>query len=287
MPLLEIHMNRFSWLPRLMLAASFLLATTANVTAQTLPVRVTTAGNFATVEVGPVGEPLAEVNITFDDAAGLSADSLGVSARLVSLTDPLLLARLPDPMHTQLDPALPLMITIEPPAAGGLAFNRTARVEVHTHALAYTVGSSYRLIKAPLNGGFRDITDEIAPGSVRARGTTGGFSQFLVVADVRPSSTVIAGKIEWLRARIAALPATERPSFDAQLDAAEAAVASGAYADAIAAVDSLRAHAAARAGTGLTQQWRATRDADNQAGNLMAGAATLRFSIGYLRDFGE
>ena len=280
-------MNRLSWLSRLMLAAFFLLATTANAMAQTVPVRVTAVGNTATVEVGAVGQPLAEMIVTFDDASGLSAASLGVSAQLVSLTDPLLLARLPDPLYTQLDSALPLMITIEPPALGGLVFNRTARVEVHTHALVYTAGSSYRLLKAPLNGAFRDITDEIAPGSVRARGTTGGFSQFLVVADVRSSSTVIAEKIGWLRARIATLPTTERSSFDSQLNAAETAVASGAYADAIAAVDSLRAHAAARAGTGLTQQWRATRDGDNQAGDIMAGAASLRFSVAFLRDYGE
>lgn len=280
-------MNHLSWLSRLMLAAFFIMATTANVMAQTLPVRVTTVGNIATVEVGTLGNPLAEVNITFDDATGLSAASLGVSAQLVSLSDPLLLARLPDPLYTQLDSALPLMITIEPPALGGLVFNRTARVEVHTHALVYTAGSSYRLLKAPLNGAFRDITDEIAPGSVRARGTTGGFSQFLVVADVRSSSTVIAEKIGSLRARIATLPATERTSFDSQLDAAEAAVASGAYADAIAALDSLRAHAAARAGNGLTETWRATRDGDNQAGDIMAGAATLKFSVAFLRDYGE
>lgn len=282
-------MNRLSSLsrPMLMLAGLFLFATTVNVAAQTLPVRVITSGNIATVEVGTAGQPLAEMIVTFDDASGLSAASLGVSAQLVSLTDPLLLARLPDPVYTQIDSALPLMITIEPPAPGGLVFNRTARVEMHTHALVYTAGSSYRLLKAPLNGAFRDITDEVAPGSVRARGTTGGFSQFLVVADVRPSSTVIAEKFGWLRSRIAALPTGERSSFEAQLNAAEAAVGSGAYADAIAALDSLRAHASARAGKGLAAQWRATRDVDNQAGEIMAGAATLKFSIAFLRDYGE
>ena len=279
-------MNKWSWLHRLMLA-TVVLGASMNAAAQSLPVRVATSGNTATIEVGVLSAPLAEVIITFDDASGLSAASLGVSAQLVSLDDPLLLARLPDPLHTQLDSALPLLVTIEPPALGGLAFNRTARVEVHTHALLYTAGSSYRLLKAPLNGAFRDITDEVAPGSVRARGTTGGFSQFLVVADVRGSSAVVANKVSWLRARFAALSSTERTPFDAQLDAAESAVAAGAYADAIAAVDSIRARAAGRAGNGLTQQWRATRDVTNQAGEIMAGAATLKFSIAFLRDYGE
>lgn len=279
-------MIQFSWVSRLLLAP-VLLAATASADAQSLPVQVATSANTATVEIGVSGQPLAEIILTFDDARGLDASSLGVSAQLVSLTDPALLARLPDPLLTQLDSALPLLVTIEPPMLGGLAFDRTVRVELHTHALPYSAGSSYRLFKAPLNGPFRDITDEIAPGSVRARGTTGGFSQFLVVTDVRETGTVVAQKFDWLRARVAALPTTERPLFDAQIDAAESAIAAGEFADAIAALDAIRAHASARAGNGLTEEWRATRDVDNQAGEIIAGTATLKYSVAYLRDYGQ
>ncbi|MBA3486821.1 MAG: hypothetical protein H0T88_06490 [Lysobacter sp.] len=279
-------MIQFRWATRLLLIAT-MFAASASAAAQSLPVQVYTSGNTATIQVVTGGLNSTEVLISFEEAFNLNAASLGVSAELVSLSDPLLLARLPDPLNTQLDSALPLLITIEPPAGAGLAFNRTARVEVHTHALPYTVGSSYRLLKAPLNGGFRDITDEISPGSVRARGTTGGFSQFLIVTDVRASDAVVAEKISWLRARVALLSPLERSAFDSHLDAAEAALAAGNYADAIAAVDSIRARAAERAGTTLTQQWRATRDVDNEAGEILAGAATLEFSIVYLRDFGD
>ena len=279
-------MIKLPWISRLLPAVLF-LAATANATAQSLPVQVDTSGNTATVEIGGLVQPLAELILTFDDASGLSAASLGVSAQLVSLNDPALLARLPDLSQTQLESALPLLITVEPPAAGGLSFRRTVRVELHTHALPYTVGSSLRLLKAPLDGAFRDITDEIAPGSVRARGTTGGFSQFLVLTDVRETDVVIAQKVSWLRERIAALPASERNAFAAQLDAAESAVASERYADAIAALDAIRAHASARAGHGLTEEWRATRDVDNQAGEIIAGAATLKYSVAYLRDYGQ
>ena len=136
--------------------------------AQSLPVQVNASGNVATAVIGNPANPLADVTLTFEDAAGLSASSLGLSAKLANLQDPALLARLPDVQLNQIDPAFPLLLTIEPPANGGLRF-RTVRVDVHTHALAYSVGSSYRLFKAPINGGFRDITDEVAAGSVRAR----------------------------------------------------------------------------------------------------------------------
>lgn len=270
--------------PRLMLAALLLWAGVAQ--AQVVPVATTVSGNVATVQVGTPTQPLAEVTLTFDDASGLSASSLGVSARLVDITDPALLSRLSGSL-LQPDSVFPLLITIEPPTTGGLAFHRTVRVEVHTHALTYTPGSSYRLFKAPLNGAFRDITDEVAPGSVRARGTTGGFSQFLVLTDLRETDSVIATKTAWLRNRIDVLPAAEQPAFDALLDGFQSALATGSYADAIAALDAFRARAADRAGTALADEWRATRDTDNQAGELMAGAATLKFSTAYLRDYGR
>lgn len=268
------------------LLASTLLLAPVVASAQPVPVQVQVSGNTATIDVGGIGQSLADITLTFDDADGLTPASLGVSAELVSLADPQLLARLPS-LDTSLDASLPLLVTIEPPALGGLAFERTVRVDLHTHALAYTVGSSYRLFKAPLHGSFRDITDEIAPGSVRARGTTGGFSQFLVLTDVRETGAVVQDKFDWLRTRIEAVPATERAPLLAQLDAAEDAVSAADYAAAVAALDAIRAHAAARAGNGLQDEWRATRDAQNEAGEIIAGAATLKFSVAYLRDFGQ
>lgn len=262
------------------------LAATAR--AQSLPVKVQASGNTATIEVvSLLGEPLADLTLTFDDAAGLTPEALGVSAELVSLGDPALLARLPDPNLTALDGSLPLLVTIEPPSTGGLSFQRSVRVEVHTHALAYEAGSGYRLFKAPLGGKFRDITDEVAPGSVRARGTTGTFSEFLVLADLRETGQVVAQKIAWLRNRIDLLPLSEQGAFDAYLDSAEGAIAREDYANAIAAIDMIRARAAERAGTFIQDQWRATRDTDNHAGELIAGAATLRYSVAYLRDYGQ
>lgn len=254
--------------------------------AQALPVQVEVSGNVATAVIGNPASPVADVTLTFDEVSGLGASSLGLAASLVDLSDATLLARLPDLQLNQVDPAFPLLLTIEPPALGGLQF-RTVRVEVHTHALGYSVGSSYRLFKAPLGGGFQDITDQVAPGSVRARGTTGGFSQFMVLVDLRQSGDVVAAKIASLRARVATLAFTERQPFVARIDAAETAVAAGDYAAAITAVEQIASRALARAGTQLADEWRATRDADNQAGDLVAGAATLKFSIAYLRDFGQ
>ncbi len=275
--------------PRALLAA-FLFACgviALPAAAQSLPVSVQASGNNASAVIGAPGAELAELSLVFEDASNLSPSSLGVSANLVSLSDPGLLARLPNASLTQLVGALPMMVTIEPPALGGLTFRGIGRLELHTHALAYSIGSSFRVFKAPLGGNFIDVTDEIAEGSVKARTTYGGFSQFLIVTDVRTTASVIATKIDWLRGRIAALPLNERGAFTAKLNDAEAAVAIADYGTALAAIDAIRARAEARAGQFIANEWRATRDVENHAGNLIAGAATLRFSVAYLRDFGQ
>lgn len=271
---------------RWLLAIALLLCTPLAL-ATDLPVSVTVVGNVATAQIGSPASPIAELTLSFDDASGLTPASLGIRASTIDITDPALLSRLPDLRLVRLESALPLMVTIEPPAAGGLSFRRSGRFELHTHALAYSLGSNFRVFKAPIGGQFHDTTEEIAQGSVRARSRYGGFSQFIIGADLRETSTVVAGKIAWLRGRIASLPASEQPAFTAQLDTVESAVAHQDYATALAAIDLMSDRAQARAGNGLLDEWRATRDADNQAGELLAGAATLKFSVAYLRDFGE
>lgn len=253
--------------------------------AQSLPVRVAVSGNVAKVDIGPPGAQIADMTLTFDGASGLTPANLGVSAELVSPTNPGLLARLGDTL-TSLDASFPLLITVEPPA-GGLSLQRVVNVEVHTHALPYVYGSSYRLFKASLNEGFRDITTQVAQGSVRARGTTGGFSQFLVLADVRPTGLVALEKLGRLEARIALLPDAEAVPLEARRAAAEQAFRDGRYDDALAHLDALAARVSQRAGSAIPQVWTAGGGSQNHAGELLAGIGTAKFSIAYLRNFGH
>jgi len=271
---------------RWLLAIALSLCTQAAL-ALDLPVSVNVVGNVATAQIGNPTNPIAELTLSFDDASGLTPASLGIRASTIDITDPNLLARLPDPRLVRLDSALPLLVTIEPPATGGLRFRRSGRFELHTHALAYSLGSNLRVFKAPIGGQFRDTTEEIAQGSVRARSRYGGFSQFVIATDLRETGAVVSEKIATLRARVASLPASEQPAFTAQLDTVESAVARQDYATALAAIDLISDRAQARAGNGLLDEWRATHDADNQAGELLAGAATLKFSVSYLRDYGQ
>jgi hypothetical protein len=255
--------------------------------AQAVPFTVGVTGNVATIRIGSGPVPMADVILTFDDAVGLTPAALGISANLVDINATALRNRFPSPTQVKPSSSLPLMVTIEPPVGGGLVQRRVTHIEVHTHSLAYTSGSTYRLFKSPLNGAFRDITGEVAPGSVRTRGTTPGWSQFMIVADLRPTGNVISGKYAYLRTQMALLTPTEKAPLDTLLDASETALAAGDFATASAKLEAYRARVSARAGTAIPDVWRATRDVTNVAGELLAGADTLAFSIDYLRDFGH
>lgn len=269
-----------------LLAASLLFGTAGSACAQALPVAVNVAGNVATVVVGPASNPVADLTLSFDSVSGLSAANLGISAEVVDIRDPTLLSRLPGSAQTALSSGFPVMITVEPPVDGGLLQRRVTHVEIHTHGLTYASGSPLRLFKAQLGGSFRDITESVAPGSVRTRGTTPGWSQFVIVADLRPTSSVIAEKFSYLRTQLGYLSTVEAAPLLNYLSLAEQAVAQSRFDDAAVALDGFSARVASRAGAQIPDVWRSARDQRNIAGELLSGANTLGFSIGYLRDYG-
>jgi hypothetical protein len=170
----------------------------------------------------------ADVTIDFDTPSNLTVPNLNLTAELVDPNDPVLKARLLQPLlqcdwlplsqllctaligpllsigTVDIDPNFPMLITVEPPdnlwlfhgdfeagstADGNLHFRNAYTFELHAIGPLYTTGTTYRLYKAPLNGQFVDQTSETQNGSVRARGRSGGFSQFVLARDSR--STLI------------------------------------------------------------------------------------------------
>jgi hypothetical protein len=271
---------------RYLLLAACAFALPGLALAGSVPVQVSVGTNSATVRVGSATSPLADLSIRFDEATGVTAANLGIRAETVSVSSPALLSRLPSNL-TSLSSSFPVMITVEPPVSGSLVQKRVTHVEVHTHLLSYAAGSRFRLFKAQIGGPFRDITESVQPGSVRTRGTTPGWSQFLVVVDLRPTDTVISEKLGDLNAQLNLLPASEATPLRNYLNTAQSAIAVGQYEDAVVAMDMFSARVAQRAGTYIPDTWRSARDVQNSAGELLAGANTLVFSLNFRRDYGN
>lgn len=249
-------------------------------------VTVGISGNTATANISLPGNVGADLTLSFNSTQNLSAANLGISAQLVDVNASGLLARLPDSLLCSIPSAFPMLITIEP--SSGFSFTNSYSVNIHTSNLAYAAGTPLRVFKAPVGGNFVDITEDVYSGSINTRGREGGFSQFLIVADLRPNTSVAVGKFDALGARIAntAMPPALAAQLNGALAQARAAFNAGDYATAIASIDTLRAQVQAQAGTGLPNVWRATRDLDNAEGVLDGMAATLRFTLTRLRDFG-
>jgi hypothetical protein len=255
-----------------------------------------------------IGTIDAVVTITFDTPANLTPAELNLTAQVVDPNDLTLLARLPTcglPCVT-IDPAFPLLITVEPlslpwvfhsgfesgeTTPGNLSFLNTYEFEIYTADLdciaPMGVGSPcpntpYRLFKAPLSGNFDDITDDILKGSVRARGRGGAMSQFLIVSDTRVSLTVEQGKAFNLEARIrsAALGDSLRNQFLGELAEVQVSVLISAdYAQAITYLDQLIAAIQASAGVDIANVWSSDHTLVNDAGEMLSLAQTLRFTL--------
>lgn len=221
-----------------------------------------------------------QVGLSFENVTGLNLLSLGISARIVSPWDPALRARLPE--GTAVSP-LPIMLRIEPPVWSGLTFRGVASFDIHTELLPYAPNSLLRIFKAPLGGQFQDITVAMGPGSYRARGEIGGFSDFLIVVDQRPLEQVIATKLDALEAMVgSSQPSLSGSVYDDLQDGLQAIrtrTANGATRNAIKEVDQFLEIVEEHSGTEIPDVWRAARDVENVAGNLRSAATSLRFSL--------
>ncbi len=225
----------------------------------------------------------ADLEISFEKVVGLTAANLGAAAELVDPLDPDLLDRLPD-LNVSLAGGFPVKVSIEPPAAGALSFSGIASIDIHTHNLSYNADCPLRLFAAEAGAPFRDITASIGMGSYRTHGTKGGFSEFLIVADLRPLGAVIDGKFQHTQAILDShgwlIDEEVLGLLQAQLDlAASTWYGAGDAVGAIREVEKFGEMVAEHSGEDIPDVWRASGDLVNVAGELRAAAGTLRFSL--------
>jgi len=259
-------------------------------------VEVTTSGNVAIADISlaSAGRTFsAQVTITFDSVQNLNPTELNLTAQLVDPLAPGLLARLPPCLLPALgcatiDPNFPMLITVEPLnlGAGNLSFRNSYEFEVHTSNLNYVPYSRYRLFKAPVNGAFADTTDDVQSGSVRARGRGGTFSQFLIVADTRSSLVVELQKNLALQTRILAATLTNllHSTLLGLLGNVTSAVVFRNFTLAIANVDQIIQTLQIHAGTDVANTWNSNHLLNNDAGEMLALAQTLRFTLVQLQN---
>lgn len=274
-------MNRNTLHP-LALAACALLGAACSAPADA-GVTVTIEGNRARADIelgGSPGNPqyAGTMYLTFDSPVGLTAQNLDITASAVNPNDPVLRGRLPS--QVTVPGQFPVLVSVRP--RNGFEFRNAVQVELYTHQLTYTANSPYRLYKAPAGGAFHDLTEDVLAGSVRCRGRTGGFSDFLIVADTIAARDAAADKFAFLDARVDDDEIDDATGAQLQLDLDEAyeEFLEGDYEDAREELDDLELRVDGGAGSTVPNRWRSQGDLDNVAGSLEGEAAALDF---YLR----
>lgn len=247
---------------------------------------VTVDGNVARAEIALGGTPAnpqyrATMLLTFDSPVGLTADNLNITAQIVDPNDPALRARLSGGGQVTVPSGFPVLISVDPPAAGGFEFRNAAQVELYTTNLSYAANPSYRLYKAPTGGTFFDATEDALAGSIRCRGRTGSFSDFLMVSDNRSLLEAAQDKYAFLDARIDddEIDPAVRAQLQLDLDESYEEFLEGDYEDAREELDDLELRVDAAAGITMPNRWRALDDLDNVAGSLEAEAVSLDFDL--------
>ena len=239
------------------------------------------AQNTVTARIELPGNITADLELQFEQALGLNAESIGLSARLIDPTDLNITSRLPSSVGVPV--AFPILITIDPSPSGPLAFSGIVSINLHTHNLTYTPNSPLRLFSAETGKAFQDITASTGLGSYRTGANKGGFSEFLIAADVRPVDTVISDKFQRLQAKLDGNAKSIAGGVLATLQSSLAAARDAYLAnDALGASERIREFADAvkkNSGASIPDVWRSTRDVVNVAGELRSGASTLKFSL--------
>lgn len=227
---------------------------------------------------------LIEVDLTveFENSIGLNANNIDITAELLDPTDLTITDRLPSALTSAVS-GFPVLVSISPKANAGFGFEGLAMVELYTKAIHYTPTIPWRLFTSHDDGEFEDITTLTSSGSFRARGSTGQFSDFIILLDNRPSGSVINDKVASLstivngnRNKIAALL---EAAIDSGINDIHSALAVNDDDAALAAVDSLISLIDNASGNEIADVWRSSGDVVNVKGLLLTQLQTLRFSL--------
>ena len=249
--------------------------------AQVLTLTPQFSGNSVTAQIQFTGGVEADLSIVFEQVVGLNSNAVGLTAALVSPSDPTLASRLPT--GVSIPGAFPVLVHVDPSAASGLSFSGVYRFFLHTHNLTLVTNSPLRLYKSHAGGPFQDITTSLEMGSVRAGGTGNNMSEFLIVADVRPTDTAIAAKFDALQsalsANVSSMPAAVASDLQQRLSNARSFYAAGSLPSAINAVAGFSDQVKQQSGANIPDVWRANGSLVNVAGLLRAGADTLKYSL--------
>ncbi len=251
--------------------------------AQTVsPTSVTITDNKLQAKLQVNSQIAVDLVVEFENSIGLSASNIDISATLVSPNDVSVLDRLTS-ADISVMPTFPVVVSISPKADSGFGFEGLATVEIYTKAVDYHAGMPARLFRSHANQNFEDITTMVSAGSIRARGSTGHFSDFMILLDERSHAAKIDETYALLNQLLDANSDLISSSFasvlQGSLDALQVAMYSNDYSAALSITDHLITLLESASNEQLSTVWRSSNDLVNMQGELLTRFKTLRYSL--------
>lgn len=241
------------------------------------------ADNRISAELDVDGHHL-QFSVSFAQALGLNAANVDVSVRAVSANDYSVLNRLPDSYQTALVDGFPVMVSIQPRKDRGFAFSGEAEVEFYTTSIDFN--KNIRLFRSHDGGMFEDITNLTAPGSLRARGSSGTFSDFILLVDNRDQHEVSNAKAAELASFLSQHVANHSSEFESNVVSlarnVRTHVIEQRYQAAVSNLNALLRSLEDAQADNLPNIWRSSDDIVNVQGEALSKGRSLRFTLNEL-----
>ncbi|MGK0305391.1 MAG: hypothetical protein ACI8UG_001139 [Gammaproteobacteria bacterium] len=251
--------------------------------AQTVsPTSLSINGNILQAKLQVTSLIELDLVVEFERSIGLSANNIEISASLIDVNSSSVTNRF-NVDDIKAIPSFPVLISISPKANSGFGFEGLASVEIYTRSIDYNAAMPARLFRSHDNGNFEDITSMVSAGSIRARGNTGSFSDFMILLDERSNIDMIDDTFSQLSQlfnqhgdKVSLILAT---SIQASINNLQHALLMADFATALEVTESLIFITENATGDQMSNVWRSSGDVTNMQGELLTRLKTLRYSL--------
>ncbi|MFT6989289.1 MAG: hypothetical protein ACJASL_001258 [Paraglaciecola sp.] len=260
----------------------FTLLSSGSIAQTVTPTSVSVDGNTlrANLQVTSIIE--VDLVVEFEKSIGLIADNVNISATLHDVRDIEVISRISS-FGIKAIPSFPVIISISPKADTGFAFEGLASIEIYTKSVDYNTAMPARIFRSHANGDFEDITSMISAGSIRARGNTGSFSDFMILLDERSNANKIDDTFSQLNQlfnqNINNVSSILAVTIQTSINAIQQTLLLSDYVTALELVEELIVVSENATGQQITNVWRSSNDLTNMQGELLTRLRTLRYNL--------
>jgi predicted nucleotidyltransferase len=251
--------------------------------AQTVsPTSISINGNILQAKLQVTNSIDIDLVVEFEKSIGLSANNIEISASLIDINSSSVTNRI-NVDDIKAIPSFPVVISITPRANSGFGFEGLASVEIYTKSIDYNVAMPARLFRSHDNGNFEDITSMVSAGSIRARGNTGSFSDFMILLDERSNTDMIEDTFsqfnQLFNQHSDKVSLVLAMSIQTSINSLKQALLLSDFATALELTESLISITENATGDQMSNIWRSSNDLINMQGELLTRLKTLRFSL--------